>query len=260
MTLADRLGFALLCPEQSRSNNGLLCFNWFDPDDTRRDHGEAESIHQIVHTMIGAYDLAGDRVFITGLSAGAAMTAVMLATYPEDFTAGAMISGLPYGAASNLWEASLAMHFYSGRSGSQWGDKVRNASRCASWPNISIWHGSLDKTVRPGAGEDLVQQWTNVHGVEGFPASCVTDYGRAYRVWYSADGQGKVEHHTIAGMAHGTPLKTDGVTGCCIVGPYLLESGISSSLEIATTWLATNHPHGPIQRCRSGSEHKLSSR
>ena len=66
-----------------------------------------------------------DRVYITGLSAGAAMTDVILATYPEVFSAGAMISGLPYGAATGPWAAALAMLFDSGIAGRDWGDRVR---------------------------------------------------------------------------------------------------------------------------------------
>ncbi len=242
VTLADRLGFALLCPEQTRANNTLLCFNWFNPADVRRDHGEAASIHQMVQTMIADHDVAADLVFITGLSAGAAMTAVMLATYPEVFAAGAMISGLPFGAASNLWEAFCAMNFGCGVNGLEWGDNVRRASPSASWPNVSIWHGSLDETVRPGASDALVQQWTNVHGLNGTPTSGVTGDGRTYLVWCAADGQRKVEYHTIVGMGHGTPLKTGGASGCGTAGPYLIEVGISSSLEIANTWFAASHP------------------
>lgn len=41
-SLAERLGFALLFPEQQRSNNANLCFNWFMPRDTRRGAGEPD--------------------------------------------------------------------------------------------------------------------------------------------------------------------------------------------------------------------------
>ena len=47
-TLADRYGFALLLPEQQRSNNPNGCFNWFDTGDIQRGKGEALSIRQMV--------------------------------------------------------------------------------------------------------------------------------------------------------------------------------------------------------------------
>ena len=46
--------------------------------------------------MIETHRLDAGRVFITGLSAGGAMTAVMLATYPELFAGGAIIAGLAF--------------------------------------------------------------------------------------------------------------------------------------------------------------------
>jgi len=109
LTLADRYGFAVLAPEQTRQNNPNLCFNWFSPKDTARGAGEAQSICSMVARAIA--DNASDpaRVFVTGLSAGGAMTSVMLAAWPEVFAAGAVIAGLPYGAASNVQEAFVAM-------------------------------------------------------------------------------------------------------------------------------------------------------
>src|SRR6478736_1551839 len=95
-TLADRYGFVLLLPEQTSANNPKTCFNWFLPGDTRRDRGEALSIRQMIEKTIGAHGIDRKRVYVTGLSAGGAMTAAMLATYPEVFAAGAIIAGLPY--------------------------------------------------------------------------------------------------------------------------------------------------------------------
>ena len=45
------------------------------------------------------HDIDTQRIFVTGLSAGGAMTSVMLAIYPEVFAAGAIIAGLPFGVA-----------------------------------------------------------------------------------------------------------------------------------------------------------------
>ncbi|TIL83807.1 MAG: PHB depolymerase family esterase, partial [Mesorhizobium sp.] len=91
--LADQEGFTLLFPEQQRANNPNLCFNWFVPGDTKRNGGEALSIRQMIGAVVVEYGLDRKRIFITGLSAGGAMTSVMLACYPEVFAGGA--SGQP---------------------------------------------------------------------------------------------------------------------------------------------------------------------
>jgi len=95
-TLAKRYGFALLMPEQQASNNPQGCFNWFNPEDTTRDSGEACSIRQMIARMAGDYKVDPHRIFVTGLSAGGAMTSVMLATYPEVFAGGAIIPVAPF--------------------------------------------------------------------------------------------------------------------------------------------------------------------
>src|SRR5215217_7426775 len=73
-TLADRYGFALLLPEQQTTNNPQRCFNWFQREDSTRDQGEALSIRQMVEYMSQTYGVDPRRVFVTGLSAGGAMT------------------------------------------------------------------------------------------------------------------------------------------------------------------------------------------
>ncbi len=108
-TLAERYGFALLMPEQTTSNNANGCFNWFIPGDTIRGSGEALSIRQMIDQVARKHGIDPQRIFVTGLSAGGAMTSVMLATYPEVFAGGAIIAGLPYGVASNVKEALSGM-------------------------------------------------------------------------------------------------------------------------------------------------------
>jgi feruloyl esterase len=127
-TLADRHGFVLLLPEQQPANNANNCFNWFLADDIERGQGEAMSIRQMVEKMIVDHGIDRRRVFVTGLSAGGAMTSVMLATYPEVFAAGAIIAGLPYGTATNAKEAFESMGQVRARSAREWGDLVRAAS------------------------------------------------------------------------------------------------------------------------------------
>lgn len=75
------------------------------PGDTKRNGGEALSIRQMIEAVAVEYGLDRGRIFITGLSAGGAMTSVMLACYPEVFAGGAIIAGLPYGIAKTIPEA-----------------------------------------------------------------------------------------------------------------------------------------------------------
>src|SRR5665213_896580 len=97
--LADRAGFVVLAPEQTRENNTNGCFNWFQPGDTAHGEGEAASIRQMIECAVTTYDLDRKRIFITGLSAGGAMTAAKLGAYPEVFAGGAVIAGLAIGSA-----------------------------------------------------------------------------------------------------------------------------------------------------------------
>jgi poly(hydroxyalkanoate) depolymerase family esterase len=242
--LAKRYGFALLMPEQQTSNNANGCFNWFNPEDTARDSGEACSIRQMIARMVDDIGIDQHRIFVTGLSAGGAMTSVMLATYPEVFAAGAVIAGLPFGVASNVREALNGMFQSPSRPAGELGDLVRGASNHKGpWPKLSVWHGSADRTVNPANANEIVKQWLDVHGLPSTPMSEGTVDGYPRQIWWNADGETIVESYTITDMAHGTPLGTaenDERYGA--QGAFLIEAGISSSYHIAnffglTEWI-----------------------
>jgi poly(hydroxyalkanoate) depolymerase family esterase len=233
--LADKYGFALLMPEQKSSNNGNTCFNWFSPDDTARDSGEALSIRQMVEQIAQQHHIDRSRVFVTGLSAGGAMTSVMLATYPDVFAAGAVIAGLPYGIANTMQEALTGMYRAPPQAAHDLGDLVRKASKHRGpWPKVSVWHGSADRTVTPGNAGEIVKQWLDVHGLPPAPMSAADVDGYPREVWWNADGETVVESYTITGMAHGTPLAIAGQEEPYgEAGKFLLEAGIASSWHIA---------------------------
>jgi poly(hydroxyalkanoate) depolymerase family esterase len=243
-TLADRYGFALLFPQQQKLNNPNSCFNWFLPGDIKRDRGEAHSIRQMVERVVKDKRIDRDRIFVTGLSAGGAMTLVMLATYPEVFAGGAIIAGLPYGAANNVQEAFASMYQSPARPAREWGNLVRAASgHRGPWPRVSVWHGSGDTTVIPANAVEILKQWTDVHALPDAPSrqEIVNDYPR--QVWRNAAGDDLIESYTITNMAHGTPLsvgKGDDQGGAA--GPFLLDVGISSSYHIAKFWGLAERP------------------
>jgi poly(hydroxyalkanoate) depolymerase family esterase len=254
-TLAKHYGFALLMPEQQPVNNAQGCFNWFNPEDTARGRGEACSIRQMIARMADDHQIDPHRIFVTGISAGGAMTSVMLATYPEVFTAGAIIAGLPFGVATNVREALNGMFQSPVRPAGELGDLVRGASRHRGpWPKVSVWHGSADRTVNPANANEIVKQWLDVHQLPSTPMSAGTVDGYPRQIWWNADGETTVESYTITDMAHGTPLGTaenDERYGA--QGAFLIEAGISSSYHIANFFGLTEWIRQPKQSAKATS-------
>ncbi|MBA2588528.1 MAG: PHB depolymerase family esterase [Alphaproteobacteria bacterium] len=227
--LADQLGFAVLAPEQKAVNNPNTCFNWFNPEDITRGQGEAASIAAMIQTVIETHRLDAGRVFITGLSAGGAMASVMLATYPEHFAGGAIIAGLPFGAAANVRDALESMRSAPLKTPHQWGDAVRAASDYRGpWPRISIWHGAMDAVVNINNAQASVAQWADLHGLSLGAAKQEMVDGAIRLRWDS-----RLEIYTLGALGHGTPIDASDLGQS---GPFILDAGISSTRRIAEFW------------------------
>jgi len=214
-----------------------------------RDSGEAGSIRQMIARMVADHAIDKRRIFVTGLSAGGAMTSAMLAIYPEVFAAGAIIAGLPFGVARSMQAALFEMHRSGSRSATELGDFVRGASEHSGpWPKMSVWHGSADRTVHRGNADAIVRQWLDLHGLPLEPMSEAIVDGYPRQVWWGADGETIVESFTITDMAHGTPLGlADNDHRYGKQGAFLIEAGISSSYHIAkffglTSWIRERKP------------------
>lgn len=234
-TLADNCGFAVLFPQQTRANNPNLCFNWFQPGDTARGRGEALSIRQMIEIAGERYGIDRSRIFVTGLSAGGAMANVMLATYPEVFAGGAIIAGLPYGAARTIPQAFDLMRGQSIPDRQALQKTLRTASKSnGPWPMISIWQGMQDATVNSANADAIVEQWQGVLKVKAPPRTDKPASRVERSIWADADGKERLLLYRIKGMGHGTPIDAKSERGQA--GPYMLDVGISSTEEIARTF------------------------
>jgi poly(hydroxyalkanoate) depolymerase family esterase len=231
--LVDPCGAARLRPAAAGAasrEHPNTCFTWFSAEDTARDRGEA-----IAHMEL-AHGIDRERIYITGLSAGGAMASVMLVTYPGVFAGGAIIAGLPYGAATSVQQAFDAMFQATPRPARVLGDCVRAASPHAGpWPKISVWHGSADQTVMPANADEIVKQWTDVHGLSATRSRETSVNGHRRRVWHNEASDAVIESYTIAGMAHGAPVGAEYGRAAT----FILDAGVSSTLRIAEFWALT---------------------
>lgn len=180
--LAEDNGFAVLYPQQKRTNNLKNCFNWFVPEDISRGSGEAHSIRQMAAHLARELELDSNRVFVTGISAGGAMAAVMLAAYPEGFRAGAVMSGIPYAAADGLSAGLQAMKGKAALPAEEWESRVRrqNAGYAAPYPPLAIFHGTDDPIVSSVNADELAEQWLSLYDLDPVaPAEVKTMNGTA---------------------------------------------------------------------------------
>jgi poly(hydroxyalkanoate) depolymerase family esterase len=236
--MADEHRFALLFPEQQRLNNANLCFNWFSSQDIRRDSGEAFSIRQMIEAVAVNHAIDRRRIFINGLSAGGAMSAALLASYPDVFAGGAVIAGLPYDCAASIPEAFDRMRGHGIPSERQLQTSLREATDYdGAWPAISVWHGTNDAIVAPSNADAVVAQWLEVHGAEARPSTVEKADGYTLSRWTGADGRPSIEQYLIAGMGHGTPIAAQ--SGVGEAGPFMLDVGISSTTKLLEAWKLT---------------------
>lgn len=194
--LADEHGFLVLYPEQSASANASRCWNWFRPQDQVREGGEPALIAAMVRAVMNEHAVDKQRVFVAGLSAGAAMAVVLGETWPDLFAAVGAHSGLPFAAAHDIASAMAAM---KGR-----GVKPPERAATNAVPTI-VFHGDRDHTVQHSNGEHIAQQARratpalDIHRDHGIAAG-----GRRYtREWHADDGgRVVVEQWTVHGAGH----------------------------------------------------------
>lgn len=107
--LAARERVLVLYPEQPASANALRCWNWFLPAHQAAGQGEPAIIAALTSEIAAAWGADGGRVYIGGLSAGAAMAVLVAIAHPSRFAAVAAHSGVPWRAAAALHEAVAVM-------------------------------------------------------------------------------------------------------------------------------------------------------
>jgi poly(hydroxyalkanoate) depolymerase family esterase len=228
--LAQEAGFLVLYPAQAPRSNAHKCWNWFVPADQRRGAGEPDLLAGMARHVMQTHGIDPDRVYVAGLSAGAAMAAILAREYPDLFAAAGIHSGLPAGAARDVGSAFSVM-----KSGA-------SAVPTASAPVI-VFHGDADATVTAANGDAVIASVLGALPQVARTDGAGTARGRAFRhtVWRAekaaADTPSVAEQWLVAGAGHAW-------SGGAPAGSYTDATGPDASREMLRFFL--EHPRRPL--------------
>src|SRR5918996_1617317 len=229
--LAEEHTCLVAYPAQAASANASKCWNWFRPSDQQRGQGEPSLIAGITRQVMRDYAVDSQRVYVAGLSAGAAAAAIMGMTYPDLYAAIGVHSGLACGAASDLPSAFAAM---------QQGEAVvvrRSVEHRRMVPTI-VFHGDQDSTVHPRNGDWVIEQSraTPMTDLRTTVQRGRVPGGHAYSRTLHADARGQVilEHWVIHGAGHAW-------SGGSPAGSYTDPRGPDAAREMLRFFLEHRH-------------------
>lgn len=258
--LADELPFVLLLPDQRPDNMFNRCFRWYDTRDNRPGRGESASILAMIDFALANEPIDPDQVYVFGLSAGGAMTAVMLANYPDRFAGGAIFAGLPYGCnrpinffdftwnwlhyfgldgAAASYACGIGEFSLTDRDAADWAGYVKEsaATEPGSWPPLSLWQGGGDETVDPDNLTELLEQWSALHGIDRVPDDEEAGEDATRAIYEDADGVARIETWTLPDFGHAVPIDANGDPETCgIEGAHVFNADICAVRRVLEFW------------------------
>ena len=201
--IAEEQTCFVVYPAQPSDANAAKCWNWFRPTDQRRGQGEPSLIAGITRQVMREYLVDPQRVYIGGLSAGAAAAAIMGATYPDLYAAIGVHSGLACGAAKDLPSAFVAMRQGDLADVLEAGDVSPVLGNGQAVPTI-VFHGDRDTTVHPRNGDHVIARSMQITNLRKTVHRGRVPGGHAYTRTIHTDPSGRAvfEHWEIHGAAH----------------------------------------------------------
>ncbi len=106
---AERRGAIVVYPAQTKAANSSGCWNWFLPEHQTRQLGEPATILRLVEHLSQQHTIDRSRIFVTGLSAGGAMAAILAEQAPDVFAGVGIVAGVALHASHDMPSAFAAM-------------------------------------------------------------------------------------------------------------------------------------------------------
>ena len=223
--------------QQSDKNNIKSCFNWFSKQDTDKNSGELLSLKNMISHYKGLTN--SKRIYVVGISAGGAMTATLLVNYPELFTAGAIIAGLPFPCADNLTKAISCMRQGPAETPQELASYALNKNPDdTKWPRLSILTSKVDKVVNPKNSLYLAEQWAFLAKTPK-PTQVIHQPSYKLTQWQNERKQVVIDLIEIDISGHGMTVNPHHKNGGS-EGLYLLKSKLASAEKIIELWQLNN--------------------
>lgn len=161
--LADRFGFAVVYPEQSKHVHSHRCWHWYDASESAGG-AEARAVVSLVDALVVQHGFDGERVYVAGISAGAGLTALLAVSHPEHFAAVALHSGPALGEARSGITAMDVMRRGARGEPAELVDEVVNVAEYPGMPAMII-HGDADHVVAPVNADQLATQFLRLNRI-----------------------------------------------------------------------------------------------
>jgi len=210
--LADKYGFYVVYPQQNLINNPSLCFNWFSSEDTQKNQGESHSIKEMLNYMTNNYPIDEYRVFVYGVSAGAAMSVVLMANYPEIIDGGAILAGGPFMPELTHLQRLDLMFSPEENTAEKLGNPIKklNSGFTGNYPRVVIIQGKNDLVVNPKNADLLIKQWSFLHNIDNNLTDTISDFNQSRDVtkynFKNSEEVVKVIFYEINRMGHSIPI------------------------------------------------------
>jgi poly(3-hydroxybutyrate) depolymerase len=161
----------------SNDNDGRNpnCWGYWMSGNIHRDAGEVGDIKRMVDYVKSHFNVDNNRVHITGISSGGAMTTIAQVAYPDVFASSAIIEGVGYAETTSTYTGTspcdLVLNYGLGsvRSTSSVITDMRTEMNKSvlRQPPVLVMHNKQDCTVPIKVGQSIIDAFLGLLGADG---------------------------------------------------------------------------------------------
>lgn len=236
---AEELGFVVLYPAQSGLSNINKCWNWYQSINQYRNMGEPAVIAGMTQDIMASYQIDPHKVYIAGMSAGAAMAYIVGSVYSDIYAAIGVHSGLLYRGINNMFSALAAMKTGAGQIGKieELRDELSNSIGVPAALDrhdqpLIIFHGDQDDVVASQNATDLMayHHQDNLYQQHQYQETSA-HYDLTRTTYQNAKGKNLAEQWIIHGAGHAW-------SGGNAEGSFTDANGPDASVEMMRFFMA----------------------